>query len=125
MSNKQIYLLPFRPAANQRAHFSLYTTEDALPGSGLLIHVVGAPMAGFQLEVRESYNLAQTRQLYTTVVWERFPAKIQNFLAPVDGTMEFVQLLVQHQLLSVDALSIVQSRRDPPSHGVGLRPVAR
>jgi len=37
--------------------------------------------------------------------------------------MEFVRQLVSQRLIESEAIQIVQSRRDPPSHGIGLRSI--
>jgi hypothetical protein len=39
--------------------------------------------------------------------------------------MEYVRHLVAKGIVGEKAIGIVQSKRDPPSHGIGLRPVAR
>ncbi|EDN07708.1 hypothetical protein I7I51_04382 [Histoplasma capsulatum] len=65
------------------------------------------------------------------------PRISQNFLGPVDdtsqirnkrcqeGTMEYVRHLVHLQYLDAGAIQIVQSKRDPPTHGIGLQPLGR
>lgn len=59
------------------------------------------------------------------------PGMSENFLAPVnettnkrcqEWTMEFVRALVGRGLLDSGAIRVVQSKRDPPSHGTGLQP---
>jgi hypothetical protein len=102
MANKTIYLLKFRRTPNQRAHFAIYIHEGTFPGTGILIHVVGAPMAGYQLEIKPDYNLGATQQPYTPFSLGQVPASSvatirqlaatvrppgisQNFMAPVDG----------------------------------------
>ncbi|KAL6247879.1 hypothetical protein RBB50_005227 [Rhinocladiella similis] len=148
---KKIHLLKFRQATNQRAHFAIYIHEGEFPGTGILVHVVGAPMAGFQLEIKLNYNLDNTQQRYTHHLLGqvsastaatikqlasnvRPPGISQNFMAPVDGvnnkrcqewTKEYVQLLVQRHLLDQTALEIIQSQRDPPGFGIGLAPAGR
>lgn len=39
--------------------------------------------------------------------------------------MEYVRHLVAKGLIAADAIQIVQSKRDPPTHGIGLQPAAR
>lgn len=39
--------------------------------------------------------------------------------------MEYVSHLVAKGLIDEEAIEIVQSKRDPPTHGIGLRSVAR
>ncbi|KAI9835729.1 MAG: hypothetical protein M1819_001907 [Sarea resinae] len=60
------------------------------------------------------------------------PRISQNFMAPVNDTtnqrcqewtMAYVRRLVSLHYLEPEALQIVQSHRDPPSHGIGLQPV--
>jgi hypothetical protein len=38
--------------------------------------------------------------------------------------MDYIRKLVSHNILPSTAEAIVQSHRDPPSHGIGLRSVA-
>jgi hypothetical protein len=42
-----------------------------------------------------------------------------------EWTMDFVKRLVQAGYIGQDAVDIVQSKRDPPSHGTGLRGAGR
>ncbi|QKX58274.1 uncharacterized protein TRUGW13939_05396 [Talaromyces rugulosus] len=60
------------------------------------------------------------------------PRRSQNFLAPVNDTtnkrcqewtMEYVRRLVDLGYIDASAIQIVQSKRDPPTHGIGLQPV--
>lgn len=37
--------------------------------------------------------------------------------------MEYIRKLVAKGYIGEEAIQIVQSKRDPPTHGVGLRPV--
>lgn len=62
------------------------------------------------------------------------PGISQNFMAPVNDTtnkrcqewtMEYVRHLVAKGLIGEDAIQIVQSKRDPPTHGIGLQPAVR
>jgi hypothetical protein len=39
--------------------------------------------------------------------------------------MEFVRYLVCKGLIVAEAIQIVQSKRDPPNHRIGLRPAVR
>lgn len=39
--------------------------------------------------------------------------------------MEYVRHLVAKGLIGVDAIQIVQSKHDPPTHGIGLQPAVR
>ncbi|KAF4186857.1 hypothetical protein CNMCM7927_005097 [Aspergillus lentulus] len=61
------------------------------------------------------------------------PGISANFMAPVNDTtnkrcqewtMEYVRHLVAEGYIGPDAVEIVQSKRDPPTHGIGLRRVA-
>ncbi|KAA8649262.1 hypothetical protein EYZ11_005530 [Aspergillus tanneri] len=60
------------------------------------------------------------------------PRISQNFMAPVNDTtnkrcqewtMEYVRHLVAKGFIAPEAIEIVQSKRDPPTHGIGLLPV--
>ena len=37
--------------------------------------------------------------------------------------MEYIGLLIKRGYVAEEALTIAQSQRDPPDHGIGLRPV--
>jgi hypothetical protein len=39
--------------------------------------------------------------------------------------MEYIRHLVSKRLIEPEAIQIVQSRRDPPTHGIGLQPAIR
>jgi hypothetical protein len=39
--------------------------------------------------------------------------------------MDFVRRLVQMGYIGEGAIDVVQSKRDPPSHGIGLQPVGQ
>ena len=39
--------------------------------------------------------------------------------------MEYVRHLVAKGLIGEDAIQIVQSKRDPPTHGIGLQAAVR
>ncbi|KAL2859868.1 uncharacterized protein BJX67DRAFT_375995 [Aspergillus lucknowensis] len=166
MPPRTIYLVAFRPAPNQRAHFAIWVPSATNPESGSLIQVVGAPMAGFKHEFKRGYQPALTTQSYKIfpigevdsahiVDWPDHvhltdsepkgnielaavqvpaPRASQNFMAPVNDTtnkrcqewtMEFIRHLVAKRYIGAGAIEIVQSQRDPPSFGIGLRPVAR
>ncbi|EHY52521.1 hypothetical protein ABEF92_005798 [Exophiala dermatitidis] len=150
-SSKDVYLIRYTPRAGFRAHFALYLVEGDFPGTGILIHVVGLPMSGFELQIRQDYDLRGTTRRYTffklgqvsatsAATMQQLasrvppPGKSENFLAPVDGdknkrcqewTVEYVNLLVQHGLLNQNALQIVHAQRDPPDVGITLKPVHR
>ncbi|KAJ5898708.1 hypothetical protein N7504_008996 [Penicillium tannophilum] len=62
------------------------------------------------------------------------PGISENFLAPVNDvsnkrcqewTMEYIRHLVGKRLIGSDAIRTVQSKRDPPYHGVGLQSTTR
>ncbi|ORY04130.1 hypothetical protein BCR34DRAFT_572953 [Clohesyomyces aquaticus] len=62
----------------------------------------------------------------------RPPGVSANFFAPLNDTtnrrcqewtIEFVRKLVEVGYLDSEAVELVQSKRDPPSFGIGLRPV--
>ncbi|BCR88852.1 uncharacterized protein ACHE_50050A [Aspergillus chevalieri] len=58
------------------------------------------------------------------------PGISENFLAPVNDTtnrrcqewtMDYVRHLVKKGIIGEEAVEIVQGRRDPPEHGIGLK----
>ncbi|PLB51368.1 hypothetical protein P170DRAFT_436390 [Aspergillus steynii IBT 23096] len=60
------------------------------------------------------------------------PRISENFMAPVNDTtnkrcqewtMEYLCHLVKKGIIGADAIPVVQSKRDPPTHGIGLQPV--
>ncbi|OAL74425.1 hypothetical protein A7D00_0016 [Trichophyton violaceum] len=62
------------------------------------------------------------------------PGISQNFLAPVNDTtnkrcqewtMEYTRHLVHLGYLDAEAIQLVQSKRDPATHGIGLQPLGR
>ncbi|KAI1905855.1 hypothetical protein LOZ12_005065 [Ophidiomyces ophidiicola] len=167
MAPRTISLIAFRNSPSQRAHFAIFVPSASNAEFGTLIHVIGAPMAGYQLEFKRGYNLATTHQLYTQVsiggidsqhisdlpanlsagiaikdsipkcsmevaATQVLPPRIsENFLAPVNDTtnrrcqewtMDYVRRLVSLGYIDQSAIQIVQSERDPPTHGVGLNP---
>ena len=54
--SRNLYLIKYRQASTQRAHFAIFVPSAANAQVGTLIHVVGAPMAGYQLEFKRNYN---------------------------------------------------------------------
>lgn len=107
MSYSHVYLIKYRPVALQRAHIAIYVPDKDFPGAGTLVHVMGAPMTGFHLEIRKPYNLATTAQSYVFRELAQVPASSvqyieqlastvrppgisQNFMAPVDGVSQSI-----------------------------------
>ncbi|KAM5457414.1 hypothetical protein MaudCBS49596_000609 [Microsporum audouinii] len=64
MAPRNIALIAFRNAATQRAHFAIFIPSATDQDTGTLIHVVGAPMAGYQLTVKRNYSIVSTNQQY-------------------------------------------------------------
>ncbi|CAK4034525.1 Hypothetical predicted protein [Lecanosticta acicola] len=69
MTDVPVYLAISRPAASQRAHFAIFVPDFASrhldpsrEGKGLLIHVVGAPMVGFQHEIAKGHSCAEAKR---------------------------------------------------------------
>jgi hypothetical protein len=42
-----------------------------------------------------------------------------------EWTMEYIRHLVAKHFIQPEAIQIVQSRRDPPTHGIRLQPTLR
>ncbi len=59
MSTRAVYLISYRQSPRQRAHFAIWVPY-ADSKDGTVIHVVGAPMAGFQLEFKRGYDPSAT-----------------------------------------------------------------
>ncbi|EZF31562.1 hypothetical protein TMEN_2707 [Trichophyton mentagrophytes] len=166
MASRTISLVTFRNSAYQRAHFGIFIPSVTDQDVGTLIHVVGAPMAGYQLEFKRNYFLKDTQQQYTrydigqldsryiedssggALIRDSLPKGAvevaasqvpppgisQNFLAPVNDTtnkrcqewtMEYTRHLVHLGYLEEEAIQLVQSKRDPATHGIGLQPLGR
>jgi hypothetical protein len=79
MSNtRPVYLALFRNNKIQRAHFAIFIPNAGFvlqdPNNrslgeckGTLIHVIGAPMAGYRHEFRRAYDIGQSKELERTV----------------------------------------------------------
>lgn len=67
MATRQLYLLKYRNSSSQRAHFGVFVPSAADTHVGTLIHVVGAPMAGYSLEFRRNYKPAESNEPHETV----------------------------------------------------------
>lgn len=81
MTMRTLYLISYRNVSSQRAHFAIWVPSAAQPEKGTLIHVVGAPMAGYKLEFKRNYRYAATRQSY-----EIFPIGQVHSANIVDST---------------------------------------
>ncbi|KKZ68789.1 hypothetical protein EMCG_01002 [[Emmonsia] crescens] len=152
MDPRNVSLIAYRNAASQRAHFAIFVPTASNQDRGTMIHVVGAPMAGYRLEFKRNYAINVTLRLYTRLAigkstlntsfqiqirilrpcWSQTPppsaqlVKTSWLLSMIrcqEWTMDYVRRLVHHQYLNENAIQIVQSARDPPNHGVGLNPV--
>tara|TARA_R110002003_G_scaffold214_40_gene16331 strand:- start:8484 stop:9047 length:564 start_codon:yes stop_codon:yes gene_type:complete len=60
MSNRTIFLIIYRGQTGQRAHFGIWVPYEEDGEEGTVIHVVGAPMAGFSLEFKRRYSPKET-----------------------------------------------------------------
>lgn len=65
MAPRTVSLIAYRNAATQRAHFAIFIPSPTNQDIGTLIHVIGAPMAGYQLEFNRNYSLVLTQQPHT------------------------------------------------------------
>ncbi|QSS66056.1 hypothetical protein I7I51_06907 [Histoplasma capsulatum] len=65
MAPRNVSLIAYRNAASQRAHFAIFVPTASDQDRGTMIHVVGAPMAGYRLEFKRNYAINLTLQLYT------------------------------------------------------------
>ncbi|PYI08705.1 hypothetical protein BO78DRAFT_339142 [Aspergillus sclerotiicarbonarius CBS 121057] len=165
MPLRSVFLVSSRNSPGQRAHFSIFVPSAASPTIGTSIHVVGAPMMGYELEFKRNYTPSVNEEPYEMVMIGQVdshnivdssgessmfvdhtprdnlevaarqvpPPRIsENFMAPVNDTtnkrcqewtMEYVHHLIARGLLGEEATQIVQSKRDSPTHGIGLKPV--
>jgi hypothetical protein len=62
MATRTIQLISYRNSSKQRAHFAIFVPSGANPDLGTLIHVVGAPMAGYMLEFKRNYSPTMTQE---------------------------------------------------------------
>ncbi|CAI7571668.1 unnamed protein product [Penicillium bialowiezense] len=157
----------FREIPTQRAHFSIFVPSATDSTIGSVIHVIGAPMAGYKLQFKRRWSRIGTKRRHEMIpIGEArssdivdspedapfsedttpqgnievaaslilAPGRNENFLAPVNDTtnrrcqewtMEYVRHLVALGIIATDAIEAVQAKRDPPSHGITLRPVRR
>ncbi|KAF2716984.1 hypothetical protein K431DRAFT_288930 [Polychaeton citri CBS 116435] len=121
MSSKALYLLSCRQAASQRAHFALVIVNDAYPGSGTRVEVVGAPMVGFQLEVDRNYDPSHDESTHTSYLLGAMAAQdvdkvlqlastvpppriSQDFMAPVDGVCHSWQAILLVMIAKPDVV---------------------
>lgn len=65
MAPRTVSLIAYRTASTQRAHFAIFVPSAVNQGVGTLIHVVGAPMAGYRLEFKRNYPVDLTQQPHT------------------------------------------------------------
>lgn len=65
MAPRTVSLVSYRNSSAQHAHFAILVPSSSDENRGTLIHVVGAPMAGYSLEFKRNYDIALTTQLYT------------------------------------------------------------
>ncbi|EFE43416.1 hypothetical protein TRV_01801 [Trichophyton verrucosum HKI 0517] len=56
MTPRPLYLVTFRTGPSQRKHFAIFLPNEGDSQQGTVIHVVGAPMAGYQHEFKRNYN---------------------------------------------------------------------
>ncbi|KAI9763037.1 MAG: hypothetical protein M4579_000101 [Chaenotheca gracillima] len=102
------------------------TQDSVLIGEVQDHHVIDAPFEAPAIETTAKDDLEKVAAQVQP------PRASQNFMAPVDGvqnrrcqkwTIDFVRRLVQLGYISPEAIDVVQIQRDPPSFGVGLRPI--
>lgn len=55
-TTRTLHLITSRNSSKQRAHFGIFVPSGADPDTGTVIHVVGAPMAGYMLEFKRNYS---------------------------------------------------------------------
>ena len=69
MAIRTVYLVSARNTPWQRAHFSIFVPSagTANPALGTIIHVVGAPMAGYSLEFKRNYAPELSNEPHTMV----------------------------------------------------------
>ncbi|PYH37126.1 uncharacterized protein BO87DRAFT_404793 [Aspergillus neoniger CBS 115656] len=151
MATRTVYLMSFRGIATQRAHFAIFVPSAAKPDTGTMplrnyspkftkqryeifpigevsgANIVDSPDGPPGTDNSPKGNIEIAASQVPT------PRKSENFMAPVnettnkrcqEWTMEFIRHLVSKGLIGEGAIEIVQSKRDPPTHGIGLQRVA-
>ncbi|CAK45500.1 uncharacterized protein BO96DRAFT_229283 [Aspergillus niger CBS 101883] len=68
MPPRAILLVSSRNSPSQRAHFSIFVPSVACSTIGTSIHVVGAPMMGYQLEFKRNHSLSSNAEPYETAL---------------------------------------------------------
>ncbi|PMD33309.1 hypothetical protein L207DRAFT_571503 [Hyaloscypha variabilis F] len=67
MDVRTLRLVSFRQSARMRAHFAIFVPSARDERIGTLIHVVGAPMAGYRLEFKRNYCPDASNQPHTVI----------------------------------------------------------
>ncbi|KAF2679531.1 hypothetical protein K458DRAFT_445843 [Lentithecium fluviatile CBS 122367] len=136
MAPRTLYLLTFRRAPSQRAHFTIFY-RYATGTSGTVIHVVGNMMTGFYLEFKRGYDPQPTTETYEIFTIGQIDSQYLNDYPgetstkdkiPMcnteitinrrcqEWTMDYVRRLVTVGYIDGAVATIVQSKRDPPTH---------
>ncbi|KAL4902237.1 hypothetical protein BDW74DRAFT_181086 [Aspergillus multicolor] len=152
-SRQRAHFTIFVPSAASSTNTQADTDKSTGVGNqtGTLINVVSAPMLSFMHEFKQRYTPAlhsrqpfeihplgetdttPTNTLEFAALRIPAPGVSENFLAPANDTTnrrcqewttDYIRHLVNMGYLDAEALEIVQSKRDPPSHGIGLLPVS-
>ncbi|KAF2650382.1 hypothetical protein K491DRAFT_139372 [Lophiostoma macrostomum CBS 122681] len=58
MATRTLYLITYRRVLRERTHFAIWAPYKEEGGTGTLIQVLGAPMAGYGLEFKRAYSPA-------------------------------------------------------------------
>lgn len=74
MATREVYLATYRYSTAQRRHFAIFVPSVASHEVGTLINVVGAPMAGYQLEFRRNNRPMDNRELEELALLGHVPA---------------------------------------------------
>ncbi|EER26441.1 hypothetical protein D8B26_003180 [Coccidioides posadasii str. Silveira] len=67
MASCTVYLATCRNAPSQRKHFGIFVPFADDPQICTIIHVVGAPMVGYELQFKRNYNLSSSQLSYQLV----------------------------------------------------------
>lgn len=83
-SRRTVYLIAFTYSSTQRRHFGLLIPKlengEESNTDGTLIHAVGAPMTGFNLEFKRSYNHETSRTRHELYNLGTVPVSVINQL---------------------------------------------
>jgi hypothetical protein len=111
MAPRTVSLVTYRISPSQRAHFAIFVPSSSNNDAGTIIHVVGAPMAGFQLEFKRHYAITLTQRPYMRYPIGQIDSK---YLADDSDNIPITATLPIRDSTPKDAVEIAASQIPPP-----------